>query len=31
MRPLKKLCVYDGEEWVDTIRIYETSRVGPCP
>jgi hypothetical protein len=26
MRPLNKLCVYDGEEWVDTLRIYEV----PC-
>jgi len=26
MRPLRKLCVYDGEEWVDTLRIYEV----PC-
>jgi hypothetical protein len=26
MRPLSKLCVYDGEEWVDTLRIYEV----PC-
>jgi hypothetical protein len=23
MRPLKKLCVYDGDEWVDVLRIYE--------
>ncbi len=26
MRPLSKLCVFDGEEWVDTLRIYEV----PC-
>ena len=26
MRPLNKLCIYDGEEWVDTLRIYEV----PC-
>jgi len=26
MRPLSKLCIYDGEEWVDTLRIYEV----PC-
>jgi len=26
MRPLKKLCVYDGKEWADTLRIYEV----PC-
>jgi len=26
MPKLKKLCVYDGEEWVDTLRIYEV----PC-
>ena len=26
MRPLSRLCVYDGEEWVDTLRIYEV----PC-
>jgi len=26
MRPLNKLCVYDGGEWVDTLRIYEV----PC-
>jgi hypothetical protein len=26
MRPLNKLCVYDGEEWADTLRIYEV----PC-
>ncbi len=26
MRPLNKLCVFDGEEWVDTLRIYEV----PC-
>jgi hypothetical protein len=26
MKLLKKLCVYDGEEWVDVLRIYEV----PC-
>jgi hypothetical protein len=26
MKPLNKLCVYDGEEWVDVLRIYEV----PC-
>jgi hypothetical protein len=26
MPKLKKLCVFDGEEWVDTLRIYEV----PC-
>jgi hypothetical protein len=26
MPKLKMLCVYDGEEWVDTLRIYEV----PC-
>jgi hypothetical protein len=26
MTKLKMLCVYDGEEWVDTLRIYEV----PC-
>jgi hypothetical protein len=26
MRPLNKLCIYDGEEWMDTLRIYEV----PC-
>ena len=26
MNRLKMLCVYDGEEWVDTMRIYEV----PC-
>jgi hypothetical protein len=26
VRPLNKLCIYDGEEWVDTLRIYEV----PC-
>jgi len=23
---LRKLCIYDGEEWVDVLRIYEV----PC-
>jgi len=26
MPKLKMLCVFDGEEWVDTLRIYEV----PC-
>jgi hypothetical protein len=26
MPKLKMLCIYDGEEWVDTLRIYEV----PC-
>ncbi len=26
MRALKKLCVYDGEEWIDVLRIHEV----PC-
>ena len=26
MRPLSKLCIYDGEDWVDTLRVYEV----PC-
>ncbi len=26
MRPLNKLCIYDGEEWVDVLRVYEV----PC-
>jgi len=26
MNKLKMLCVFDGEEWVDTLRIYEV----PC-
>jgi hypothetical protein len=26
MRPLGKLCIYDGEEWVDVLRVYEV----PC-
>jgi hypothetical protein len=26
MRLLRKLCVYDGETWIDTLRIYEV----PC-
>jgi hypothetical protein len=26
MKPLGKLCVYDGDEWVDVIRVYEV----PC-
>jgi hypothetical protein len=26
MNKLKILCVYDGEEWVDVLRIYEV----PC-
>jgi hypothetical protein len=25
-RPLKRLCVYDGDTWVDTLRIHEV----PC-
>jgi hypothetical protein len=26
MSKLKMLCVFDGEEWVDTLRVYEV----PC-
>jgi hypothetical protein len=26
MRPLNKLCIYVGEEWIDVLRIYEV----PC-
>ena len=26
MNRLKMLCVFDGEEWVDTLRVYEV----PC-
>jgi hypothetical protein len=26
MRPLKKLCIYDSGEWIDTVRVYEV----PC-
>ncbi len=26
MNKLKMLCIYDGEEWIDTLRIYEV----PC-
>ena len=26
MRPLSKLCIYDGEDWVDVLRVYEV----PC-
>ena len=26
MNKLKMLCIYDGEEWMDTLRIYEV----PC-
>jgi hypothetical protein len=26
MRPLRKFCVYDGDEWIDTLRVYEV----PC-
>ncbi len=26
MNKLKMLCIYDGEEWVDTLRVYEV----PC-
>jgi hypothetical protein len=26
MPKLKMLCIYDGEEWVDTLRVYEV----PC-
>jgi len=26
MRPLRKLCIYDGEEWIDVLRVYEV----PC-
>jgi hypothetical protein len=26
MRPLNKLCIYVGEDWIDVLRIYEV----PC-